>query len=410
MPVDKAVACIRGKLEQDPTLKGRTDMAPDDIAKLLRFCLGCTYFVFDKQYYRQIHGAAMGSPISMIVCDGYMEDIEERAISTAPHPPHWWFRYVDDTHTKLDKEFAQEFTDHLNSLDPDIKFTTEEEEEGGLAFLDTNTVKCEEGSLKVTIYRKPTHTDQYLSFESNHPLDHKLSVVRTLMHRAHTVITEEQDRKQEVDHVTKALKNCGYPDWAIRRATAPTPEQREPTPTKTRPERKSAPVALPYTKGLSEELRRLFRSYGCNTYVKPANTLRQMLCAPKDPAKKEETAGVIYRVDCEGDGEEKCESFYIGETGRTLKARAAEHRRPSTTTSEVSQHLHLKGRPAHQVSMDNIKILDREQAWFPRGVKESLYIRMLRPDLNRDGGRHQLPHLWDDLLGSHDLRSCDSTQ
>ena len=150
------------------------------------------------------------------------------------------------------------------------QISTEEEEEGGLAFLDTNTVKCDEGSLKVTIYWKPTHTDQYLSFESNHALDHKLSVVRTLMHRARTVITEEEDRKQEVDHVTKALKNCGYPDWAIRRATAPTPEQRRQTPTKT-----IAPIALPYSKGLSEELRRVFRSYGCSTYVKPGNTLRQ---------------------------------------------------------------------------------------------------------------------------------------
>jgi hypothetical protein len=205
VPVNKAVDCIRRKLEADVTLKQRTDMSPADICRVLELCLSCTYFVFDGQFYRQIHGAAMGSPVSMIVCDAQMEDVEEQAIATAEHPPYWWYRYVDDTHTKLDKTHASSFTDHLNTLDEDIKFTTEGEEEGALAFLDTNTVKKDDGLVKVMIYRKPTHTDQYLNFHSNHPLDHKLSVVQTVHHRARTVISEEEDVKKELDHVNVAL-------------------------------------------------------------------------------------------------------------------------------------------------------------------------------------------------------------
>ena len=403
VPVDKATECIRKKLLQDPSLYKRTKMSPGEICTLLEFCLGCTYFLYDGQFYRQIHGAAMGSPVSMIVCDAMMEDLEERAIATAPHPPHWWFRYVDDTHTKLDKDHAQEFTDHLNSLDDNIKFTTEDEEEGKLAFLDTNTVRMEDGSMKVTIYRKPTHTDQYLSFASNHPLQHKRGVVRTLLHRADHVVTEEEDRTREKEHVKQALSKCGYPRWLLNMETQPNTVDNTPETEKKESTRKCS-VALPYVKGLSEELRRVFRDYGCNAFHKPRNTLRQLLCAPKDPAKNEDKTGVVYMINCEGEGKDTpCTSTYIGETARSLKARAAEHRRPSSTTSEVSQHLHLNGRPKHHVSLDKIKILDRDDDWLKRGIKESIYIRALKPDLNRDGGRHHLPSVWDVPIKLSDL-------
>ena len=234
-------------------------------------------------------------------------------------------------------------------------------------------------------------------------MDQKLSVVSTLQHRAQTVVTDEDDRKKEIAHVTGALAKCGYPDWAIEKATKPPKEKKKP-PEKQKNTRKGPPVALPYIKGVTEEVRRIMKSYGCNSYIKPNNTLRQLLCKPKDPNKKEETAGVIYRIDCGGNKDEECDSFYVGETGRTLKARASEHRRPSTKSSEVSQHLHAKDRAPHKVTIeDNVRIFDRESNYFRRGIKEVAYIRMLKPDLNRDGGRHHLPYVWDNLL-SHDQR------
>jgi len=60
---------------------------------------------------------------SPIVCNLYMEHFEKLALSTAPHPPGWWYRYVDGTHTKQKREFVEEFTEHINIIDPVIKFT-----------------------------------------------------------------------------------------------------------------------------------------------------------------------------------------------------------------------------------------------------------------------------------------------
>ena len=102
--------------------------------------------MFNGQFYRQLHGVLL--------------------TGTAPHPPHWWYMYVDDIRT-----------DFRNTLDPNTKFTTLGKKEGAVAFLDTNSVRKEDSSLKVTIYRKEMHTGQYLIFELDHPLEHKLGVV-----------------------------------------------------------------------------------------------------------------------------------------------------------------------------------------------------------------------------------------
>ena len=69
--------------------------------------------------------------------------------------------------------------------------------------------------MKMQVYRKKTHTDQYLHFTSHHPLHHKLRVVRTLMDRCKTVVTEPGDRKEKKEHIVKAVAPCGYPKWTF---------------------------------------------------------------------------------------------------------------------------------------------------------------------------------------------------
>ena len=71
--------------------------------------------------YKQVHGTAMGSPVSVVVANLVMEDVEERALESFPSPPRFWKRYVDDTFTALPKTLITPFLDHLNDIEPSIK-------------------------------------------------------------------------------------------------------------------------------------------------------------------------------------------------------------------------------------------------------------------------------------------------
>ena len=117
----------------------------------------------------------MGSPISPIVANLCMENFENKAISTAEHPPRIWKRYMDDTFVVIDATKKQSFLEHTNNVDPHIHFTTEDARtDGSIPFLDTVVMPQPDGSLLTSLYRKPTHTDQYLQWNSHHHLSANL--------------------------------------------------------------------------------------------------------------------------------------------------------------------------------------------------------------------------------------------
>ena len=86
VPIDPALKIIKDLLVNDPTLKDRTVIGVNDIILLLEFCLKNTYFSFQGQFFEQVEGVAMGSPVSPIVANLYMEYLEQKALSTASHP------------------------------------------------------------------------------------------------------------------------------------------------------------------------------------------------------------------------------------------------------------------------------------------------------------------------------------
>ena len=75
--VDPALRVIKDLLKKDPTLKDRTTLPVEDIILLLEFCLENMYFSFQDQFYEWVEGVAMGSMVSSIVANLYMEYFEQ---------------------------------------------------------------------------------------------------------------------------------------------------------------------------------------------------------------------------------------------------------------------------------------------------------------------------------------------
>ena len=134
------------------------------------------------------------------------------------------------------------------------------------------------------MFLKETHTDQYLHLSSNHPLEHKrgTKVVKTLLQQAETVVSDMDERQQERDHIRNALGVNGYPDWmlaekkegGVDKETQEDTEEAKPVKNN---KRKKFPVILPYIRGFSEELRRVFSGFGNLLTSSPLKTVTSVI-------------------------------------------------------------------------------------------------------------------------------------
>ena len=102
-------------------------------------------------------------------------------------------RYVDDTCVIQQEEHKQIFLEHINKVDPAIMFRVESsQQDGTIPFLDTIVKPEADNTLSFTVYRKPTHTDQYLQWDIHHNLVAKYSVISILTLSASTVCTKPE--------------------------------------------------------------------------------------------------------------------------------------------------------------------------------------------------------------------------
>ena len=74
------------------------------LQKLLEFANKKSHFLFDGQYYDEIDGVAMGSPLGPVLANIFMCHFEEKWVMSGQVCPSFWYRYVDDTFTMFENK------------------------------------------------------------------------------------------------------------------------------------------------------------------------------------------------------------------------------------------------------------------------------------------------------------------
>ena len=148
-------------------------------------------------------------------------------------------------------------------------------------------------------------------------------------------------------------------------------------------------MVVPYYAGLSENIQNIGRNYGVQVHCKGGTTIKNLLMTPKDKDPMLKQSGVIYKYHCD---RVDCDEEYIGESSRTFGERFKEHLKPP---SPIYDHSNISG---HSVTINNFKIVGREDLNQIRTIKKVIYIRVNDPSLNRNVGKYHLPHVWDEVL------------
>ena len=96
IPVPVALQVVSSKISTCTNFTNVCKIPIEKVIKLLEFSISYCVFCIYKKFYKQLQGAAMGSPVSPVFANIYLEHFESLAIPTSPTLIKWWFRYVDN--------------------------------------------------------------------------------------------------------------------------------------------------------------------------------------------------------------------------------------------------------------------------------------------------------------------------
>ena len=92
------IGLVKNSIEKRWNLINKaTNLLLQEFQKGIEFLMKNTFFQFDNEYYHQIFGTPMGSPISPMLADLLLQDLKEVVLKKLSFKIHSYYRYVDDT-------------------------------------------------------------------------------------------------------------------------------------------------------------------------------------------------------------------------------------------------------------------------------------------------------------------------
>ena len=396
VPLRKTVNVILDRIYKDKVIQ--TNLKKRTLKKLIIDTCSKTAFSFNDVIYEQIDGVSMGACLGPVLANIIMTELEKHVVDGLIQQGliKFYVRYVDDTLLLVKPEDIDHILQKFNKFHKNLEFTVDRFENCVPHFLD-----MEIHPDGISIFRKETHTAQFVNYESYTKYNHKVAWIRSLITRAKRLCSANK-LTEEVKSIKKFASYNGFPKWIVDKTIKMANHQ--PTSNEDNQEQEPATLflSLPYMGSQSEQIvkrtkkkltRFLKEKVKINAFFK--TTKLSFFTSNKDRIPLMSNSSVIYEYSCPG-----CAEKYIGKTESTLFNRTKEHAW-CQKDSAIYQHFeqcegwsHIKGllsmddvdtdRRELQISTvrENTKVIRRADNWQTLAFKESLAIKDRKPSLN----------------------------
>jgi hypothetical protein len=190
------------------------------ICTLLEVILGQNYFTFQEQIYKPDKGVAMGSPISGIIAEIFLQQLENSHIKFLLDSKYITFysRYVDDIFIIYDasRTNPDAIMQFANSMHNSSQLTQTLESNNQIGFLDLLIIR-KSSQIETDIFCKPTVTDTTINYMSNHPIEHKLAAYRYYIERMLNLPLNNNRQHKEWQTILNIAKANNFPTTLIHK-------------------------------------------------------------------------------------------------------------------------------------------------------------------------------------------------
>ena len=393
LPLDETIdICIENIFQNKNTVN---NFDKNNFRKMLTLATKESYFVFDKNYYKQIDGVGMGSPLGPTLANAFLCHHEKKWLANCPFEfkPVYYKRYVDDIFVLLKSEtHLPLFKNYMNSCHQNIKFSSEKENNDILPFLDVK-VSRNTNHFVTSVYRKPTFSGVFSHFDSFIPETYKIGLISTLIFRGYNICSQMSKFHEEMCYLRNIFKKNGYSENMFDRCLKTflnkiyIKKVVEDTVS-----RKEIYITLPYLGNISliarTNLQKTARDFLPFAKLHVCFKIPTRLSSQfnfKDKISNEIRSLVSYKFQCSS-----CNTTYIGKTKRHFKVRVSEHMGVSPLTGKVLKSNNSSTAVRDhmlvcdtKVSYDDFSIIANSSNDFRLKIQESLLIKRDNPHLNK---------------------------
>ena len=229
-------------------------------------------------------------------------------------------RFVDDSFAHVDhRQDFERLLDILNSLHPALQFTCELENDGRLPYLDVLIEKSKNDGILTSIYRKPTFTGLYITWDSFCATKYKVNLVRNLVQRAHRICSDSK-LDEELSTLKSVFSKNGYPLDLLSRLVQRKSEINLPEGPKRCPVYLKLPWKGPWSSLIARNIHSVVQSTYYSVNVNCVFTTSRAFNLRKDVLPSNQLSNLIYEFECRN-----CKSRYVGRTAQRLSSRIRQH-------------------------------------------------------------------------------------